>query len=127
MKLISTILSAVFMLTLTSCSTILTGSKQTVQINTIPSGVKVQVNGIDRGTTPTAIKLKKGNEGQVLTLKADGFETKIIQPETVFNGISILNLFNILFWGVDAATGALWKYDLKFYEIELAPKKAESK
>jgi hypothetical protein len=113
------------MFLISSCATLFTGSKQTVQISTLPSGAKVQVNGIDRGTTPTAIKLKKGNEGQVLTLKIDGYETKTFQPETGFNGVSILNLFNILFWGVDAATGALWKYDPKFYEIELIPKKVE--
>jgi len=127
MKKTSLILMAVIMLFMTSCATMFTGTKQTVQINTFPAGAKVQVDGIDRGTTPTAIKLKKGNEGQVLTLKVDGFETKTFQPETGFNSVGILNLFNVLFWGIDAATGALWKYDPKFYEIELTPKKAESK
>ncbi|MEO0310766.1 MAG: hypothetical protein RIQ89_423, partial [Bacteroidota bacterium] len=72
MKKISTILLATTMLFMTSCATLFTGTKQTVQINSKPSGAKVQVDGIDRGTTPTAVKLKKGNDGQVVTLKADG-------------------------------------------------------
>jgi len=117
------IIFSLFCITLTSCATLFTGTKQTVLINSKPSGAKVQVDGIDRGSTPIAVKLKKGNDGQVVTLKAEGYETKSFQPETAFNTISILNLGNILFWGIDVATGALWKYDPKFYDIELEPKK----
>ncbi len=127
MKQILTLSLVATLLFMTSCATLFTGTKQTIQINSKPSGAKVQVDGIDRGTTPTEVKLKKGNDGQVVTLKSDGFETKTLQPETAFNGVAVLNLFNILFWGIDAATGALWKYDPKFYEIELEPKKAENK
>ncbi|MEJ5263754.1 MAG: PEGA domain-containing protein [Bacteroidales bacterium] len=127
MKKLSTILLATTILFMTSCATLFTGTKQTVQINSKPSGAKVQVDGIDRGTTPIAVKLKKGYNGQVVTLKLDGFETKTFQPETGFNEVAVLNFFNILFWGIDAASGALWKYDPKFYEIELEPKKVENK
>jgi hypothetical protein len=127
MKKYATILLAPTILFMTSCATLFTGTKQTVQINSKPSGAKVQVDGIDRGTTPTAVKLKKGNDGQIITLKADGYETKTFQPETNFNGVAILNLGNFLFWGIDAATGALWKYDPKFYEIELEPNNLENK
>jgi len=127
MKTFSTLLLAATMLFMTSCATLFTGTKQTVLINSKPSGAKLQVDGIDRGRTPTAVRLKKGYDGQVLTLKAEGFETKLFQPETAFNGFAVLNLFNIFFWGIDAATGALWKYDPKFYEIELEPNKVENK
>ncbi len=112
---------------MTSCATVFTGTKQVVQINSIPSGAKIQVDGIDRGQTPSAVRLKKGNDGQIVTLKAEGYETKTFQPETDINIIAVLNFFNLLCWGVDAATGALWKYDPKFYEIELEPKKSQNK
>jgi hypothetical protein len=115
------------MLLMTSCATVFTGTKQVVQINSIPSGAKIQVDGIDRGQTPSAVRLKKGNDGQIVTLKAEGYETKTFQPETDINIIAVLNFFNLLCWGVDAATGALWKYDPKFYEIELEPKKSQNK
>ena len=108
---------------LSSCSTLFTGTKQTVQINSTPSGAKVQVDGIDRGVTPASIKLKRRSDGQTITLNKEGFETKSFQPETSFNYVSILNLFNLLFWGIDAATGALWKYDPKVYQIELTAQK----
>ena len=101
----------------TSCATLFTGTKQTVQINSKPPGAKIQIDGIDRGTTPAAIKLKKKSDGQVVTLKLDGYETKTIVPETSFNAVSILNLTNILFWGIDLLSGAVYKYDPRFYEI----------
>jgi hypothetical protein len=121
MKKISILLLVATFFVVTSCATLFTGTKQTIQINSQPPGAKVQVDGIDKGKTPLAVDLKKGNTGQTITLKADGYETKSFQPETTFNGVSALNLLNLLFWGIDAATGALWKYDPKFYDITLDP------
>lgn len=105
-----------------SCSTIFTGTSQNITFETVPSGAKIQVNGIDRGTTPTSVKLKKGSSGQTVVIKKDGYQKRVIAPETTFNKTSILNLFNLLFWGVDAVTGALHKYDPTYYEIELERK-----
>ena len=121
------ILLAATMIFMSSCATLFTGTKQTVQINSEPQGAKVQVDGLDRGETPAAVKLKKGNDGQIVTLKKDGYKTRTFQPQTDFNGVAALNLFNVLFWGIDAATGALWKYSPKFYEIELEPETEEEK
>ena len=52
----------------------------------------------------------------------EGFETKKFQPETSFNPVSVLNLFGLLGWAVDAATGAMMKYNPKVYEIKLEKK-----
>jgi hypothetical protein len=104
---------------LSSCATIFTGTKQTVQIDSEPPGAKVLVDGIDRGYTPIGVSLKKGSDGQMVTLKYEGYKDKSFQPETTFNGVAALNLLNILFWGIDAATGAVWKYDPKYYKIEM--------
>lgn len=107
---------------LSGCATILSGTSQTVKVNSVPSGAKVQVDGIDRGVTPAALKLKKGNEGQIITLKMEGYETKTFQPETSFNGVAILNMFSLLGWGIDAVTGAIYKYSPRYYEVELEKK-----
>ena len=106
-------------LAMQSCATIFTGSKQSIQIGSIPAGAKIQVDGIDRGTTPSVVKLKKGFDGQMVTLKKEGYETKTFQPETTFNPVSVLNLFGILGWAIDAASGAMMKYDPTSYEINL--------
>ena len=104
---------------LTNCSTLFTGTSSNVQINSHPAGARVQVDGIDRGYTPTSVKLKKGSSGQSVTLQSKGYETKTFQPQTTMNPVSVLNLFNLLFWGVDAASGALWKYDPNYYDVKL--------
>lgn len=106
-------------LILSSCATIFTGTKQTVLIKSVPPDANVEVDGIDRGVTPVAVELKKGFDGQTVTLKKAGYETKIFQPETTFNPVSILNLFGLIGWAIDAATGAMMKYDPKSYEIKL--------
>jgi hypothetical protein len=101
------------------CATIFTGTKQTIQLDSEPSGALVQVDGIDRGKTPLALTLKKGNDGQVIRLDKEGYETRTFQAQTTFNGVAVLNFFNLLFWGIDAATGALWKYDPGSYLIRM--------
>jgi hypothetical protein len=109
-------------LLMTSCATIFTGTKQTLQVNSVPPGADVEVDGINRGVTPLPVSIKKGFEGPTITLKKEGFETKKFQPETSFNPVSVLNLFGLLGWAVDAATGAMMKYNPKVYEIKLEKK-----
>lgn len=106
-----------------SCATIFTGTKNTVHINSYPQGAKIEIDGIERGVTPAPVKMKKGFNGQTVVLKKEGYENKMFQPETTFNAVSLLNFFGIIGWGVDAATGAIMKYDPKAYEITLEEKK----
>lgn len=110
-------------LMLSSCATIFTGSKQTVQINSMPPSADIEVDGIKVGVTPMAVPLKKGFTGQTLSLKLDGYETKTFQPVTTFNPVAVLNLFGLIGWAVDAATGAMMKYDPKVYDVKLDQKK----
>ena len=105
---------------LSGCSTIFTGTKSKVQIESVPSGARVQVDGVDRGVvTPTPVSLKRGASGQTVTLLMSGYRPKSFQPETTFSTVSVLNLFSLLGWGIDAASGALWTYEPKFYSIQL--------
>jgi hypothetical protein len=105
---------------LCGCSTIFTGTKSKVQIESVPSGARVQVDGVDRGVvTPTPVSLKRGASGQTVTLLMSGYRPKSFQPETTFSTVSVLNLFSLLGWGIDAASGALWTYEPKFYSIQL--------
>jgi hypothetical protein len=101
------------------CASIFTGTTQSVQVNSVPSGANVSVSGLDRGLTPLPVVLKKGSSGQCVTLTLPGYQQKTFQPQTAFNPVAILNLWGILGWGIDAATGALWKYDPTFYNIQL--------
>ena len=37
-----------------------------------------------------------------------------------FNAVSVLNLLDVLAWGIDAATGAITKPEFKFYQIDFS-------
>ena len=123
MKKIFNIFAISATLMLSSCATVFTGSKQTVQINSMPPAADIEVDGVKVGVTPMAVPLKKGFTGQTLSLKLDGYETKTFQPTTTFNPVAILNLFGLIGWAVDAATGAMMKYDPKVYDLQLEQKK----
>jgi len=127
MKKILSISALSVTLLFSSCATIFTGSKQTVQINSIPPGADIEVDGLSSGVTPAPVRLKKGFTGQTVMLKKAGFETKTFQPVTAFNPVAILNLLGLIGWGIDAATGAMMKYDPKVYEMKLEPSKEAAK
>ena len=111
-----TILAA---LSLCGCASIFTGTKSKVRVESNPPGARVQVDGLDKGQTPTSVSLKRGSSGQTVTLSKQGYKPKSFEPDTEFNPVSVLNLFSLLGWGIDAATGAMWVYKPTFYTINL--------
>ncbi len=106
-----------------SCATIFTGSRQNVTIDSDVPDTRVEVGGMYQGTTPTSVRLKKGFTGETVVLKKEGYVNKIIQPPTEFNPVSIINLFNILFWAIDIATGAVMKYSPDYIQVMMEPVK----
>ena len=93
-------------LLLTSCATILTGSQSTVKFNSEPDNVTVAVEG-QSCSTPCALSLKKGSEYLVRFTK-NGHRTQTIVLSKGFNVVALLNMFGLIGWVVDFATGALW-------------------
>ena len=104
-------------LLLSNCATIISGSRQNVEITSEPSSAKVYINEIEIGNTPVQKKLKRNQEYQ-LVLKLDGYETYETKLEKKFNAWYI---GNVVFGGligliVDPITGAIHK--LKPEEID---------
>jgi len=104
-------------LLLSSCATIISGSRQSVEITSEPNSAKVYINEIEIGNTPVQKNLKRNQEYQI-TLKLDGYETYETKLEKKFNAWYI---GNIAFGGIigliiDPITGAMHK--LKPEEIE---------
>ena len=117
MKIIikSTLLLSVILIT--SCATIISGSRQKVEIASEPSSAKVYINEIEIGNTPVQKNLKRNQEYQ-LTLKLNGYKTYETKLEKKFNAWYI---GNIAFGGligiiIDPITGAMHK--LKPEEID---------
>jgi PEGA domain len=110
--------------TLSSCATILKGPRQTVFITSEPSGAKVEINGVNYGVTPTEVSLKKGFDGQTISLSKEGYEKKYVRPEINFDAISVVNVF---FWPgfvIDALSGAMMRYSNRGINVNLDPEKS---
>jgi hypothetical protein len=124
-KILQQAIAVLLLVCLTGCGTLFTGTTQSVQINSVPSGASVMVNNTYRGLTPTPVILKKGSTGQMVTLSKDGYKKKSFQPQTAFNNIGLLNFATLylmpISWLVDSCTGALYKYEPSFYNIQLKP------
>ncbi|MBR8704180.1 MULTISPECIES: PEGA domain-containing protein [Porphyromonas] len=104
---------------LSSCATIFTGTKDTLTFNTNPSGVDVYIDGIKICTTPCTTPVKRSLSEQDVEFRLDGYKTQIITLDREFNVVSILNIGGLLGWVVDAATGAIFKYDRKVYDVDM--------
>lgn len=121
MKKLSTILLAGTLLTLTSCATIISGSKQTVNFQSTPSEATVYINDLEIGKTPIEKKLERKNNYNVV-IKLDGYKTFETRISRKFNAWYI---GNIVFAGiigliVDPITGAMYKLTPDQIKTELS-------
>ncbi|TYR37469.1 PEGA domain-containing protein [Sphingobacterium phlebotomi] len=111
------ILSITF--TLSSCSTILRGTRQDITIASNPSNAAVIVNGTEQGVTPLKVNLRKGFNKQTIAIEKVGFKRVEIQPQTKFSTVAILSTLGMVGWIVDISTGALREFEKDAYEVDL--------
>ncbi|MDC8449824.1 MAG: PEGA domain-containing protein [Nitrospira sp.] len=121
-QLVRAAFASAFVVCLSGCATIFTGSNDNITFKSVPEGARVEINGNSIGRTPVTVPVKRALTPPQVMLKLDGYDQRSILLQNGFNGVSILNIF---FWPgfiVDAATGTLMKYDVVTYEAELDPK-----
>lgn len=111
---------------MTSCATMFTGTKDKITFNSTPSKATIYIDGIERCKTPCTIKVRRSLSEKSAELKLKGYEGRTFSLENSFNPISILNLGNILGWGIDALSGSLFKYHLKNYNFTLEKKSSNN-
>lgn len=114
----------------TSCASIFCGSKAKVTFESdIQTPVTLTIDGrkYNDVTFPYTTKIARGFDETVVKAEAESYKTETLVIDKKFNPVSIINLTDILGWGIDAATGALMKPEHKFYQIEFKKenKKAE--
>lgn len=105
---------------MTSCATIFTGTKDRITFNSTPSGATIYKDGVEQCKTPCTIRVKRSLGDTGIEYKLDGYETRLITLDKEFNIVSVINLGNLLGWGIDALSGAVMKYDKKTYDITLS-------
>lgn len=109
------------MLFLTSCATIFTGTDDMIHFDTDPQGAEIYIDGLKVCETPCSSLVKRSLSDKQFEVKLDEYETRVITLDREFNTVSIINLGFVIGWGIDAATGALMRYDRKGYDLELRP------
>lgn len=89
----------------------------------ISNADKVTIDGYKYSNVsfPFTVKIRRGFDETIVKAKKDGYKTQTIQINKNFNAVSVINITNILGWGIDAATGALMKPEFKIYELEFTP------
>lgn len=109
---------------LTSCATVFCGSKANVTFESdIKEDVTLTIDGRKHHnvTFPYTTKIKRGFDETVVKAEAPSYKTETIIIDKTFNAVSIINLLDVLAWGIDAATGAITKPEYKWYQIEMKP------
>lgn len=114
---------------LSSCATIFCGSKQKITLNAnIEQKAEMTIDGRSYNyvSFPYTVKIPRGFNETVITANSEGYHPVTLIIDKNFNAVSVLNLCNILCWGIDAATGAMMKPEFKYYDLRFIKKSEDS-
>lgn len=106
----------------TSCASIFCGSKAKVTFDcNVKEDVALTIDGRKYHDVafPFTTKVKRGFDETIVKAEANSYKPEIVVIDKKFNPVSIINLCDVLGWGIDAATGAITKPENNYYQIEL--------
>lgn len=110
-------------LLMSSCASIFCGSKAKVTFDSdISRKATLTIDGRKHKhvTFPYTTKIRRGFDETIVKAEAPGFTAEPVIVNKNFNAVSVLNLLDVLAWGIDAATGAITKPKFKFYQIDFS-------
>lgn len=101
----------------TGCATLLSGTRQTILIDSYPPGAKVTYGHFE-GTTPVRIEVRKGEDYPLRI--SHGPDTRGVVLRRKFDPLTLLNLVPPFWPGfiVDIATGAITKFDPEVVRVD---------
>ena len=116
------VMSLAITILLSSCATIMSGSKQAINFTSNPADAVVFVNDINVGKTPLEAKIERGSDDKRVKIVLEGYKTYEMTLTSKTNGWV---WGNILFGGiigliVDASNGAMYKLTPEQVNAELA-------
>ncbi len=113
--------------TMTGCATLLSGTHQTVTIDSYPQGAQVRV-GNQTGITPVTFHVSKGKDYTVEFSHVSG--KRVMPLERSVDPMTLLNIIPPLWPGfiVDALTGAFTHYDpdVVYVDFTMPPHPADA-
>jgi hypothetical protein len=109
-------------LLLSSCASIVSGSKQNINFNSTPSGATVWVDDVNLGVTPVIAQLERIKKNQKVKIELQGYKPYELILNRKTNGWI---WGNILFGGIigiiiDASSGAMYRLTPDQIEAQLA-------
>ena len=106
---------------LSSCASIFCGAKKNVTFEAnIPAAETLTIDGYKYYDVefPFTAKVPRGFYQTVVVGTQAGYKKATVTITKTFNPVSIINLTNILGWGIDAATGAMMQPEYNLYTLE---------
>lgn len=106
---------------LSSCATVFCGTKAKITFDSNvsqPATLVIDGRKYKNVEFPYTTKVKRGFDTTVVKGQIDGYSTEMIYIDKEFNWVSILNLTDILGWGIDVVSGAVTKPEYNYYEFE---------
>ncbi len=108
----------------TGCASIISGTTQSVFVNSSPSGANVEVDGL-QAKTPAKLELKRNQASHNVRVTKEGYEPANVSIGRKFNPWVAGNLL----WGygfvvgviVDFVSGGAWDLDTDRIDLSLAP------
>lgn len=113
---------------LSSCASIFCGSKKDVTFEAnIPSAKTLTIDGYKYYDVefPFTVRVPRGFYQTIVIGSQTGYKKATVHITKTFNPVSIINLTNILGWGIDAATGAMMQPEYNVYTLEFRPDDGE--
>jgi PEGA domain-containing protein len=104
------------------CASIIDGSSQPLTFNSSPNGARIYVNGMELGTTPLTMPVKRSKTTMILA-KKNGYEDQQLVLQTKTNSWFWGNILLGGFYGstTDYASDAMLEYSPNMYYITLNP------
>ena len=117
-RLLSVVLIGCFS---TGCATIFSGSTKSVMVMSNPSTAEVYLNGQLKGQTPVRVDYSGTQKDVTLEIRKQGYTSQNVVATRTLETLAVLNCVNVLCWGVDALTGAMWRFEPAEIIVNLSP------
>jgi hypothetical protein len=122
-KIFSSVVLTASVLAASGCASIMSGEQQQLSINSNVRGAKVEINGVEVGTTPFLGKVNKPKSGDanVITLSAPGYDTKKVNVATEIEPTFWVNVLTGGPFGstTDYQTGSMYRLGNGSFDIPL--------
>lgn len=112
-------LIAILALGLTGCASVIKGSNETINVNSVEKGTTIYVDGTARGLDTTTVSLKKGKTYSIRAEK-EGCDAVSTTTGETFDPTSLLGIlldFGIFSIPIDLISGAAWKIEPTTYTV----------